>query len=246
MRERIIVALDVPTRAEAFHLVKQLAGWVGAYKVGMQLYNSEGPDIVRDIQLMGGRVFVDLKFHDIPNTVAQTSRVMARRLAFMYTVHAGGGSKMLRAAAQAAAEEADILKVEKPLAIGVTVLTSITQQEFEQEMGMKMPIVEHVVALAKLAQQAGLDGVVCSPQEIAPVRAACGHKLLIITPGVRPNWAATDDQARIMTPGEAIQAGASYLVIGRPIIKAPNPREAAQRIAEEMNKAATQLLTPPA
>jgi orotidine-5'-phosphate decarboxylase len=234
LRERLIVALDVPTRKEAFQLVKLLDGEVGAYKIGMQLYNSEGPDIVRDIQLLGGRVFVDLKFHDIPNTVAQTSRVMARRQAFMYTMHAGGGSKMLRTAVESAAEEAAQLGVERPLAIGVTVLTSISQSVFEQEMGVKMPIVEHVVALAKLAKEAGMDGVVCSPQEIAPVRAACGDKLLIITPGVRPAWAASDDQARVMTPGEAISAGASYLVVGRPITKAQDPKEAARRIVEEM------------
>jgi orotidine-5'-phosphate decarboxylase len=234
MRERLIVALDVPTRKEAFQLVKLLDGEVGAYKIGMQLYNSEGPDIVRDIQLLSGRVFVDLKFHDIPNTVAQTSRVMARRQAFMYTMHAGGGSKMLSTAVKAAAEEAALLGVEKPLAIGVTVLTSIRQSEFEEEMGVKIPIVDHVVALAKLAHAAGMDGVVCSPQEIALVRAACGDNLLIVTPGVRPAWAASDDQARVMTPGEAISAGASYLVVGRPITKSDNPKEAAQRIVEEM------------
>jgi orotidine-5'-phosphate decarboxylase len=234
MRERLIVALDVPTRKEAFQLVKLLDGEIGAYKIGMQLYNSEGPDIVRDIQLLGGRVFVDLKFHDIPNTVAQTSRVMARRQAFMYTMHTGGGSKMLRAAVEAAMEEALLLGVEKPLAIGVTVLTSINQSIFEQEMGVKKLIVDHVVALASLASEAGMDGVICSPQEIAPVRAACGEKLLIITPGVRPAWAASDDQARIMTPLEAVRAGASYLVVGRPITKAKDPKEAARRIVEEM------------
>ncbi|MCL1816127.1 MAG: orotidine-5'-phosphate decarboxylase [Clostridiales bacterium] len=234
LRERLIVALDVPTRREAFQLVKLLDGEVGAYKVGMQLYNSEGPDIVRDIQLLSGKVFVDLKFHDIPNTVAQTSRVMARRQAFMYTMHAGGGSKMLATAVRAAAEEASKLGYERPLAIGVTVLTSISQNEFEQEMGMRVPIVDHVVALAKLAQEAGMDGIVCSPKEIAPIRAACGAKLLIVTPGVRPAWAASDDQARVMTPAQAIQAGASYLVVGRPITKAADPKEAARRIVAEM------------
>ena len=237
LKERLIVALDVPTRKEAFQLVKLLDGEVGAYKIGMQLYNSEGPDIVRDIQLLGGRVFVDLKFHDIPNTVAQTSRVMARRQAFMYTMHAGGGSKMMRIAVEAAAEEAVRLGEKKPLAIAVTVLTSINQSIFEQEMGVKTPIVDHVLALAVLAQQAGMDGVVCSPQEIAPVRAACGDELLIITPGVRPAWAASDDQERIMTPQEAISAGASYLVVGRPITKAEDPRQAARLIVKEMAQA---------
>ncbi|MCL2495827.1 MAG: orotidine-5'-phosphate decarboxylase [Clostridiales bacterium] len=234
MRERLIVALDVPTRKEAFKLVKILDGEVGAYKIGMQLYNSEGPDIVRDIQLFGGKVFVDLKFHDIPNTVAQTSRVMARRQAFMYTMHAGGGSKMLRTAVEAAAEEAAILEMEKPLAIAVTVLTSINQNAFEQEMGVKIPIVEHVVELAKMAQQAGMDGVVCSPQEIGPVRAACGPDMLIVTPGIRPAWASSNDQERVLTPQAAIKAGASYLVVGRPIITAADPKEAARKIVAEM------------
>lgn len=237
MRERLIVALDVPTRKEAFQLVKQLDGEVGAYKIGMQLYNSEGPDIVRDIQLFGGRVFVDLKFHDIPNTVAQTSRVMAHRQAFMYTMHAGGGVKMMRTAALAAAEEAALLNTQKPLAIAVTVLTSINQSEFEQEMGIKIPIVEHVVELAKLARQAGMDGVVCSPQEIGPVRAACGDDMLIVTPGIRPAWSASNDQVRVLTPQAAIRAGASYLVVGRPITTADDPKEAARRIVEEMAQA---------
>lgn len=237
MRDRLIVALDVPTRKEAFQLVKKLDGEVGAYKIGMQLYNSEGPDIVRDIQLFGGKVFVDLKFHDIPNTVAQTSRVMARRQAFMYTMHAGGGSKMLSVAAQATIEEAQKLGVEKPLAIAVTVLTSISQQEFEGEMGVQRQIKDHVVGLAMMAKEAGMDGVVCSPQEIRPIRQACGQDFLVVTPGVRPTWASSDDQKRVMTPLEAIREGANYLVVGRPIIKDDDPKEAARRIVEEMAQA---------
>ncbi len=234
MQEKIIIALDVPNREQAFELVKQLNGLVGAYKIGMQLYNSEGPDIVRDIQLLGGKVFVDLKFHDIPNTVAQTSRVMARRQAYMYTMHAGGGSKMLQAAQEALVDEAAKLGVPQPLSLGVTVLTSISQEDFEEEMGVQRPIVEHVVHLAKIAKAAGLSGVVCSPKEIGPIRQACGEDFLIVTPGVRPLWAAADDQKRVMTPGEAIGAGASYLVIGRPITKAQDPAAAAMKIAQEM------------
>ncbi|MEG1537318.1 MAG: orotidine-5'-phosphate decarboxylase [Clostridiales bacterium] len=174
MRERLIIALDVSSRQEAFALVKQLEGQVGAYKIGMQLYNSEGPDIVRDIQLLGGKVFVDLKFHDIPNTVAQTSRVMVRHQAFMFTLHAGGGSKMLQAAQEALLEEAAKLNLPRPLSLGVTVLTSVSQDEFETEMGIHKPIVQHVTDLAKIAQAAGLSGVVCSPQEIGYIREACG------------------------------------------------------------------------
>ncbi len=237
MQDRLIVALDVNTRKEAFNLVKELDGEVGAFKIGMQLYNSAGSDIVSDIHDWGGRVFVDLKFHDIPNTVAQTSRVMARRQAFMYTMHAGGGSKMLRTAAESVADEAHKLILEKPLTIAVTVLTSISQHDFETEMGIKKPIVEHVVELAKIAQEAGMDGVVCSPKEIEPVRKACGQDFIIVTPGVRPTWAASDDQERFMTPKEAIERGASYLVVGRPITKAASPKEAAQKIVAEMMQA---------
>ncbi len=240
-RERLIVALDVSNRREAFKLVRQLQDQVGAYKIGMQLYNSEGPDMVEYIQLYGGKVFVDLKFHDIPNTVAQTSRVMARRQAFMFTMHAGGGSKMLKAAVQSCAEEADQLGYERPLALGVTVLTSISQADFEQELGGHDGIQEHVARLAKMGEQAGLDGVVCSPHEIKTVRETCGPGFLIVSPGVRPAWAGHDDQSRIMTPKEAILQGASYLVVGRPITKAENPEDAARLIVTEMAEALAEL-----
>ncbi len=237
MKDRLIVALDVPSRKEAFQLVKQLDGEVGAYKIGMQLYNSEGPDIVRDISCLGGKVFVDLKFHDIPNTVAQVSRVITRRQAFMFTMHASGGYKMLKTANDAAMDEAQKTGVEKPLAVAVTVLTSISQQVFEEEIGIKRPIADQVVEWAVLTQKAGLDGVVCSPWEISPIRKACGKDFLIVTPGVRPTWAATNDQERIMTPKEAMERGASYLVVGRPITTHPNPKEAARMVVAEMAEA---------
>ncbi|MCR4963529.1 MAG: orotidine-5'-phosphate decarboxylase [Firmicutes bacterium] len=236
-REKIIVALDVASREQAFDLVKRLSGKVGAYKVGMQLYNSEGPDIVRDIQLLGGRVFIDLKFHDIPNTVAQTSRVMVRRQAFMFTLHASGGSKMMQAAQQALQEEAEKNGLPQPLSLAVTVLTSISQEDLRQEMGVDKPIAQHVAVLAKLAKQSGLAGVVCSPQEISAIRQTCGKDFLIVTPGVRPTWASADDQQRITTPAQAMQAGADYLVIGRPITKAEDPAAAADKIAREMAEA---------
>jgi len=236
-RKRLIVALDVSSRKEAFHFVRLLQDKVGAYKIGMQLYNSEGPDMVEYIQLYGGNVFVDLKFHDIPNTVAQTSRVMARRQAFMYTLHASGGSKMMRASADAAADEAALLGTEKPISLGVTVLTSMSQDEFNGEIGINGSIRDHVVGLAKMAKESGLSGVVCSPQEISAIRACCGEDFIIVTPGVRPAWAATDDQSRIMTPKEAIANGSSYLVVGRPITKAEDPAHAADLIVEEMAEA---------
>lgn len=240
-KERLIVALDVPSRREAFRLVRVLNDEVGAYKIGMQLYNSEGPDMVEYVQLYGGKVFVDLKFHDIPNTVAQTSRVMARRQAFMYTLHAGGGSKMLKAATQACAEEAAELNLPVPLSLAVTVLTSISQHDFEQEMGGSGSIAQHVVHLAQIAQQSGMNGVVCSPHEIKSIRAACGDQFLIVSPGVRPSWAGSDDQERVMTPKQAILEGASYLVVGRPITKAADPVQAARLIVEEMAEALAEM-----
>lgn len=241
MNEKLIVALDVSTRDQAFELVKQLDGEVGAFKIGMQLYNSEGPDIVRDIQRIGGKVFVDLKFHDIPNTVGQTSRVMVRREAFMFTLHASGGFKMLKAAADSCADEAALLKVDKPLLLAVTVLTSISQDAFNNEIGLSGTIEQQVTKWAALAKQAGIDGVVCSPWEISAIRHACGENLLIVTPGVRPAWAAKGDQERIMTPKEAIARGASYLVVGRPITAHTNPVEAVKMIVAEMEEGAKAL-----
>ncbi len=234
MRSRLIVALDVSDRAEALRLVEMLSPEVGAFKVGMQLYNSVGPEIVTDIQDAGGNVFIDLKFHDIPNTVGQAARVMARKGALLYTVHAGGGSKMLQAAADSAAEEAAKLATRRPLSLGVTVLTSLSQEELSQELAINRTIAEHVVELAKMAKAAGIDGVVCSPQELDMLRAACGDDFLIVTPGIRPLWAAANDQKRIMTPKEAIVRGASYIVVGRPILKAESPVEAARMIVAEM------------
>lgn len=240
-RKRLIVALDVSSRREAFYFVRQLQDQVGAYKIGMQLYNSEGPDMVEYIQLYGGKVFVDLKFHDIPNTVAQTSRVMAQRQAYMYTLHASGGSRMMRASAEGAADEAAKLGYERPLGLAVTVLTSIGPDDFHHDLGVCKSIGEHVVDLSRLAQASGMDGVVCSPHEIKAIREACGDGFLIVTPGVRPQWAASDDQERVMTPKEAILNGASYLVVGRPITKAKDPLEAARLIVTEMAEALAEL-----
>ncbi len=236
-KEKIIVALDVPTRERALALAEKLYDNVGAFKIGMQLYNAEGPGIVRDIEKLGGQVFIDLKLHDIPNTVAEAARVLTGLQAFIMTLHAAGGKKMLAAAAQAVAESVPE-NGRKPLVVAVTVLTSLSQQEFTEEIGIDRPIAEQVVSWAKLAKAAGLDGVVASPQEIALIRQACGQDFKIITPGIRPIWAAANDQSRIMTPRQAVEAGADYLVIGRPITAQPDPAEAAQRIVAEIMEAA--------
>lgn len=235
-KEKIIVALDVPTREKALALVEKLYNDVGAFKIGMQLYNAEGPSIVQDIQKLGGKVFIDLKLHDIPNTVAEATKVLTGLQAFIMTLHAAGGKKMLAAAAQAAAESVPE-SGRKPLVVAVTVLTSLSQQEFTEEIGIDRPIAEQVVSWAKLAQAAGLDGVVASPQEIAVIRQSCGKDFVIITPGIRPLWAAANDQSRIMTPKQAVEAGADYLVIGRPITAQPDQAEAARRIVAEIMEA---------
>ncbi|MDD4791601.1 MAG: orotidine-5'-phosphate decarboxylase [Firmicutes bacterium] len=240
-KDALIVALDVDTREEALGIARELADEVGAFKVGMQLFNSEGPDVVKRIQELGGRVFVDLKFHDIPNTVAAAGRVMARLGCAMFTLHAAGGSDMLQAAAQAVRDESAARGVDEPLILAVTVLTSIGQDQLAQEMLIRNASVEEVAAIwGRMAQACGIGGVVCSPREITAVRKACGPELRIVTPGIRPSWTeglAADDQRRITTPAQAISLGANYIVVGRPITRAQNRLEAAKKIAAEIAEA---------
>ena len=243
-KDRIILALDVDETEEAMSLVRELAAYVGAFKVGMQLFNSVGPDIVRRIQDLGGRVFVDLKLHDIPNTVAGAARVIARMGCLMYTVHAAGGSAMIQAAADAVGDwqhesgqidEAPGPAHQAPIMLAVTVLTSIDQDQLEQELLISgMPIREVAMRLAKMAHSAGAGGVICSPHEIESVRAACGPDFKIVTPGIRPIWHGSNDQRRITTPAAAVRLGADYIVVGRPITLAPHPASAAARIAQEI------------
>ena len=227
----ILVALDVESAAKAVDLANQLRGSVGGYKIGKQLFTAAGPAMVRELTSRGDRVFLDLKFHDIPNTVAGAVESAVATGAWMVNVHASGGSAMMKAAADAAAKSAGALGRPKPLIIGVTVLTSMTDAAL-REIGVQRSMIDQVVHLAKLAQSSGLDGVVASPQETRAIREACGKEFQIVTPGIRPaDQQGKDDQARTLTPAEAIAAGATYLVIGRPITSAPNPREAAERIA---------------
>jgi orotidine-5'-phosphate decarboxylase len=234
----ILVALDVESAAQAIDLADQLRGAVGGYKIGKQLFTAAGPAMVRELTSRGDRVFLDLKFHDIPNTVAGAVQSAVATGAWMVNVHASGGTAMMRAAADAATKAAAALGRPRPLVIAVTVLTSMTDAGLN-EIGVSRPMLDQVVHLAKLAQAAGLDGVVASPQETRAIRAACGQEFQIVTPGIRPRQdpgqgvdsKGKDDQARTLTPAEAISAGATYLVIGRPITSAPNPRHAAESIA---------------
>ncbi|MCL4441707.1 MAG: orotidine-5'-phosphate decarboxylase [Firmicutes bacterium] len=233
-KEKLIVALDVDTAEKALDLVKKLSSHAGMFKVGMQLFYSAGPDVVRRIKEQGVKVFLDLKLHDIPNTVGQAARALAGLGADIINVHAAGGSAMMQAAAGAVRERAATLGLPAPFVISVTVLTSIDRPAFQQELGFPGEIQEKVRAWAVLTKEAGLDGVVASPKETAVIREACGDDFKIITPGIRPAWSVSGDQKRIMTPGEAIGQGASYLVVGRPITGVGDPAAAAQKILSEM------------
>jgi orotidine-5'-phosphate decarboxylase len=227
----ILVALDVESAAKAVELADALRGSVGGFKIGKQLFTAAGPSMVRELTSRGDRVFLDLKFHDIPNTVAGAVQSAVSTGAWMVNVHASGGSAMMKAAGESARKTAEQLGQPRPLVIAVTVLTSMDDAALK-EIGVGRPMIEQVVHLARLAQDSGLDGVVASPQEVPAIRKACGADFQIVTPGIRPaDQQGKDDQARTLTPAEAIAAGSSYLVIGRPITAAPNPRKAAETIA---------------
>jgi len=236
--ERLLVALDVESADRALALAGQLRGIAGGLKVGSRLFTLEGPDLVRRLVDTGARVFLDLKFHDIPNTVAQAVDAAVRTGAWMINVHASGGSAMMQAAARAGAEAAAAAKRPEPLLIGVTVLTSMDAAALTAS-GVGRPLLDQVLALAGMAQAAGLQGVVASPHETAAIRKICGPDFAIVTPGIRGASAGQEknDQARTMGPAEAVNAGATYIVVGRPIIAAPDPKAAAQAIVEELNSA---------
>jgi orotidine-5'-phosphate decarboxylase len=234
---QLLVALDVESGARALELATQLRDLAGGFKVGSRLFTAEGPDLVRRLVSTGANVFLDLKFHDIPNTVAQAIDAAVSTGVWMVNVHASGGVPMMQAAARAAADAAARDGREKPIVIGVTVLTSMDERTLET-IGVQRPLLEQVVTLARMAKEAGLDGVVASPQETAAIRAACGPGFSIVTPGIRGASAGTakNDQSRTMGPAEAIAAGASYIVVGRPIIAAADPRAAAAAIVEELGR----------
>jgi orotidine-5'-phosphate decarboxylase len=228
-RERLVVALDVPTADAARALVDRLAGHVGLFKVGSQLFTAAGPELVREIVARGERVFLDLKFHDIPNTVAGAVASAARLGVSLATVHGLGGRAMLEAGVGA-------LPAMGTKLLAITILTSHDAETLGQ-IGLARDVGTSVDRLARLAKEAGVDGVVASPHEVALVREACGRDFLIVTPGIRPAGAASGDQARAATPAAAIAAGADYLVVGRPIIEAEAPEGAADAIVRELERA---------
>lgn len=232
--DQLIVALDVETASRAVHLADELAGLAGGVKIGSRLFTAEGPAVVADLVGRGHRVFLDLKFHDIPHTVAGAVAAATRLGVWMVNVHASGGIDMMRAAREAAGEQAARLGAAPPLVVAVTVLTSLDAAALAR-LGVARPLVEQVETLAGLAQQAGLDGVVASPLETARLRVRCGPAFAIVTPGIRGAGHAPglDDQARTLSAAGAIAAGASYLVVGRPIIGAADPRRAAEALVSE-------------
>lgn len=232
-KERLIVALDVDTREEVETLVRELKGEVGMFKVGLQLYTSMGNEIIRIIKDMGGKIFLDLKLHDIPNTVSESVRVLTKLGVDMMNVHSQGGYEMMRLAKETSVKTAGELGIKAPLLIAVTILTSLGDEEVER-IGYTRPAKDMVGHLGLLTKEAGLDGVVCSPLEAGIIRDACGEGFITVTPGVRPLGGDVGDQKRITTPSKAIAGGSTYIVVGRPITKAPDVREAARAIVEEM------------
>lgn len=235
---QLLVALDVDTVADARALADRLRGVVGGFKVGSRLFTSEGPAFVQELAARGDRVFLDLKFHDIPNTVAGAVAAAARLGVWMVNVHASGGAEMMRAARAAANDEAARQNRPVPLVIAVTMLTSLDQQTLS-DIGMPEGMAAQVGRLASLAEASGLDGVVASPQEIEIIRRRCSPSFTIVTPGIRGAADRRADQTRTMSAPDALAAGASYLVIGRPIIAADDPRAAAERIVAECRRAQT-------
>jgi orotidine-5'-phosphate decarboxylase len=232
VRDRLIFALDVASQAQALAWARQLAGHVGMVKIGKQLFTHAGPEVVRQVQKEGLSVFLDLKYHDIPNTVAGACREAARLGVAMVNVHALGGPEMMRQAAHAVEQEFQA-SGHRPLLLGVTILTSSTQETL-RAVGLHQPLERLVQDLACLARECGLDGVVASPQEVSALRQACGEEFVLVTPGVRPLGADVGDQKRIASPGAALSQGASYLVVGRPISQAEDPPRAADAICAEM------------
>jgi orotidine-5'-phosphate decarboxylase len=234
VRNPIIVALDVPTADDALKFVEQLAPVSGGFKVGSELFTSAGPEIVRRIRALGALVFLDLKFHDIPNTVAKAVAAAVQLDVQMLTVHASGGTEMLKAAEQAAQETAWRLGRTPPLVLGVTVLTSLDAGAL-REVGLDVNVDYQVRRLGNVATKAGLRGLVCSPLEVVKLRQMLPPSTQLVTPGVRTGAEKADDQRRTLTPREAIAAGANWLVIGRPIYAVENPRDAAEKILESLH-----------
>lgn len=233
-REKLIVALDVPSSGRALDIVDRLSDYVGVFKVGFELFVAEGPAVVQEIQKRNKKVFLDLKFHDIPNTVSRAAVVAARLGVYMFNLHASGGSEMMRRCREKVVDVCEKEGLTRPKIIGVTVLTSLNSDILKGDLAVQHGVRTHVKVLASLALKAGLDGVVASPHEIAMIKQECGRGFLVVTPGIRPSWVPPDDQMRTATPQQALRNGADYIVMGRGILKQEDPLKALDLISLEM------------
>lgn len=237
VEDRLIVALDKPDKSQVRQLISNLGDEIVWYKVGMELYYNQGNSLVEEILALNKKVFLDLKFHDIPNTVEQASKAATGLGISMFNVHVAGGMQMMRQAKEGSLEEAAKRGFTPPMVLGMTILTSLSQDVFNHEVGFAGTIRHKVLQWAEMAQKAGLDGVVASAQEAEAIKRECGKAFKIITPGIRPAGSALDDQSRVMDPATALIAGSDYLVVGRPITRDADPRQAAQHIKEQMASA---------
>ncbi|MEE9185435.1 MAG: orotidine-5'-phosphate decarboxylase [Candidatus Binatia bacterium] len=238
VRDRLILALDLDNLERVKKLVRLLSGEIGMFKVGKQLFLHAGPVVVKLIQDMGGEVFLDLKFHDIPTTVAKAAIEATRLGVKMLNVHASGSLEMMSRTVKEVNRVCRQEKLRRPTMLAVTVLTSLDKSDLSK-VGVGGEVVDQVVRLALLSRKAGIDGVVASPHEVAQIRAACGRRFIIVSPGIRPRGKAKDDQSRVMTPGEAIRVGADYIVVGRPIVEAKDPLRGAREIISELEESAS-------
>lgn len=235
-RDRLILALDLPSLESAEGMVTRLEGKVSLFKVGLQLFTAAGPRVIERIHDRGGRVFLDLKFHDIPQTVAAAVAQAVAWGVFMVDLHVSGGQAMMQRAVETATEKAASVGVDRPRLLGVTVLTSLDQRDLHAS-GIRGTVDEQVLSLARLAKEAGLDGIVASPAEAAAIRRSLGPDFLLVTPGIRSSTAEKDDQRRVASARDALKAGADYVVVGRPILRAADPAEAAEKLLAEMEAA---------
>ena len=231
--EKLIVALDLDSPSEARSVVSELKGTVGAFKVGLQLFTGGGRELVRDLVESGVRVFLDLKFHDIPNTVASAAVEAARLGVWMFNVHAFGGGEMMRRTSDSVREFCSSSSTQAPIMLAVTVLTSWDQENI-REIGVTENLSEQILRLARLTKDSGFDGVVASAHEVSSIRGAVGDGFTVLTPGIRPSFATKDDQKRVMTPAEAVRAGSDYIVVGRPVLNAPDRARAVEAILGEL------------
>lgn len=236
-KDKLVLALDVNTMEEARQLVHELRDYVGIFKVGLQLYTSVGPDIIKMIQDEGGEIFFDGKFHDIPNTVAKASANLIKHGVTFFNIHTTGGSKMISTCLKLARETARSCGLPKPTVLGVTLLTSFGQKTLTEELLINRNIDDYVGQLAKVAKESGLDGIIASATDVPKIKKACGNDFLILCPAIRPTWSVVNDQIRVVTPADAIRAGVDFLVVGRPITSAKDRVSAAKLVLDEMEEA---------